>query len=37
MYFGPNKEEIREGWIKINNFELRALKFSPNIQARCVR
>jgi hypothetical protein len=31
--FGPNKEELREGWKKFHNDELRALKFSPNIQA----
>jgi hypothetical protein len=31
--FGPNKEEIREGWGKIHNVELPALKFSPNIHS----
>jgi hypothetical protein len=30
--FGPNNEELREGWRKIHTDELRALKSSPNIQ-----
>ena len=31
--FGPNKEELREGWKKFHNDELRALKSSLIIQA----
>ena len=30
--FGPNKEELREGWRKFRNDVLGALKSSPNMQ-----
>jgi hypothetical protein len=35
--FGPNKEELREGWRKFHNEELRALKFPPKYSGNKAR
>jgi hypothetical protein len=39
--FGPNKDEVTEGWLKLHNEELLGLYSSPSIiiiiKARCMR